>query len=149
MNCNIVKDLLPLYIDGCCSEESKKCVEEHIKACDKCKKVLEDMNTPCDGVSVSQAPIALNKVGFTVPFVCIDYNRSCIRGKNAVRSGERILGVESYRSRNRIYAFFGELVFCQGLQKQKKLFKLLFDCYTRNNDLCLCMVGIPLRNESF
>lgn len=62
MNCNIVKDLLPLYIDGCCSEESKKCVEEHIKACDMCKKVLEDMNTPCDGVSVSQAPIALNKV---------------------------------------------------------------------------------------
>ena len=28
MNCNIVKDLIPLYIDGCCSEESEKVVEE-------------------------------------------------------------------------------------------------------------------------
>ena len=43
MNCNIVKDLIPLYIDGCCSEESEKVVEEHIGDCDDCKRLLEDM----------------------------------------------------------------------------------------------------------
>lgn len=30
MNCDIVKDLIPLYIDGCCSEESKIAVKEHM-----------------------------------------------------------------------------------------------------------------------
>ena len=29
MNCNIMRDLLPLYADASCSEESKKAVEEH------------------------------------------------------------------------------------------------------------------------
>lgn len=62
MNCNIVKDLLPLYIDGCCSEESKNVVEEHMKACDECKKLFEDMKTPSDMVAVSKAPITFSKL---------------------------------------------------------------------------------------
>ena len=41
--CNIVKDLLPLYIDDLCSEDSKQMVEEHIKGCDECKRALELM----------------------------------------------------------------------------------------------------------
>ncbi|BCJ97545.1 DUF4825 domain-containing protein [Anaerocolumna chitinilytica] len=40
--CEIIKDLLPLYIDGVCSEDSKKAVEEHIKTCEDCKRELED-----------------------------------------------------------------------------------------------------------
>ena len=41
MNCNIVKDLIPLYIDGCCSEESVAAVEEHINSCPQCKEIYE------------------------------------------------------------------------------------------------------------
>ncbi len=62
MNCNIVKDLIPLYIDGCCSEESEKVVEEHINDCDDCKKLLEDMKSPSDIVEVSKAPKAFSKL---------------------------------------------------------------------------------------
>ncbi len=40
--CEIIKDLLPLYIDGVCSEDSKNAVEEHIKTCEDCKRELED-----------------------------------------------------------------------------------------------------------
>lgn len=39
--CDIIKDLLPLYIDGVCSEDSKRLVEEHIKTCESCKRELE------------------------------------------------------------------------------------------------------------
>lgn len=42
-NCEIVKDLLPLYLDEVCSEESKKLVEEHLKECNDCKKYLEEL----------------------------------------------------------------------------------------------------------
>ena len=44
MNCNVIQDLMVLYADDCCSEESKAIVEEHIKSCDKCKKAFEEMN---------------------------------------------------------------------------------------------------------
>lgn len=41
LSCEIVKDLLPLYMDEVCSPESRKAVEEHMKACESCRKVLE------------------------------------------------------------------------------------------------------------
>ena len=43
LNCNVVYDLLPLYLDGLCSEESKRMVEEHIESCVECRKALENM----------------------------------------------------------------------------------------------------------
>ena len=62
MNCDIVKDLIPLYIDGCCSEKSRNTVEEHIKACDDCKLLLEEMKAPADVVEVSKAPSPFRKL---------------------------------------------------------------------------------------
>lgn len=62
MNCDIVKDLLPLYIDGCCSEESKTVVEEHLNGCNACRKLFEDMKAPSDMIAVSKAPITFRKL---------------------------------------------------------------------------------------
>ena len=45
INCNIVKDLLPSYIDNISSEETKQLVEEHLKECEKCKEYLESMKS--------------------------------------------------------------------------------------------------------
>ncbi|MBQ7296592.1 MAG: zf-HC2 domain-containing protein [Clostridia bacterium] len=45
MNCEIVKDLLPLYIDKCCSAESSAEIEKHLKKCDDCKIILGTMKT--------------------------------------------------------------------------------------------------------
>ena len=45
INCNIIKDLLPSYIDNICSEETKQLVEEHLKECEKCKEYLESMKS--------------------------------------------------------------------------------------------------------
>lgn len=42
-NCELIKDLLPLYADEVCSEESRKAVAEHISQCDDCRKELEKM----------------------------------------------------------------------------------------------------------
>lgn len=36
-NCSVIEDLLPLYIDGVCGDESKKMVEEHLEKCHGCK----------------------------------------------------------------------------------------------------------------
>lgn len=43
MNCNIIKDLIPLYIDECCSPEASEEVKKHIGCCAECRKVFESM----------------------------------------------------------------------------------------------------------
>lgn len=39
--CNVNKDLLPLYVDNVCSEESKNMVEEHLAGCGECRKYYD------------------------------------------------------------------------------------------------------------
>lgn len=43
MKCEIIRDLMPLYLDACCSEGSRKLVEEHIKECESCRILLKQM----------------------------------------------------------------------------------------------------------
>lgn len=43
--CGIVQDLLPLYIDKCCSEESVEMVESHLSECEECKAVFDSMSS--------------------------------------------------------------------------------------------------------
>lgn len=62
MNCEIIKDLIPLYIDGCCSKESERAVEEHLGDCSECKKLFEEMKEPADIVAVSDSPKVFNKI---------------------------------------------------------------------------------------
>ncbi len=46
--CDIVGDLLFSYNDGILSNTSKELVEEHLKKCDKCKKILEEIKKEND-----------------------------------------------------------------------------------------------------
>lgn len=39
--CNITRDLLPLYIEELCSEDSREYVEEHLKQCSECTSTYE------------------------------------------------------------------------------------------------------------
>lgn len=39
--CDLIRDLLPLYHDGICSEVSKTLVNEHLKECADCMRALE------------------------------------------------------------------------------------------------------------
>lgn len=41
MNCDIIQDLIPSYVDEICSDASKRCVEEHIAECESCKNVVK------------------------------------------------------------------------------------------------------------
>lgn len=43
LNCEIVKDLLPLYVDGMVSEISKRSIESHLKNCTGCSEVYRNM----------------------------------------------------------------------------------------------------------
>lgn len=76
-NCNIIRDLLPLYADGVCSEESRKLIDEHTASCAECSRILEELknDTPAldlkierDGV-ISYQKKTLKRRGFTAGLI--------------------------------------------------------------------------------
>lgn len=46
VSCQIIEDLLPLYVDEACSEDSRHLIEEHLKECESCQKKLDEMSAP-------------------------------------------------------------------------------------------------------
>lgn len=45
MKCEIIRDLMPLYLDDVCSGETKQMVEEHLDECEECRKYIKQMQT--------------------------------------------------------------------------------------------------------
>ncbi|MDE5742240.1 MAG: zf-HC2 domain-containing protein, partial [Oscillospiraceae bacterium] len=43
VTCNVIDDLIPLYADGICSEDTKTIIEHHIAVCPECREKLEAM----------------------------------------------------------------------------------------------------------
>lgn len=43
INCNIIRDLLPLYADQICSNESRELVDEHLAECKDCSALLQQI----------------------------------------------------------------------------------------------------------
>ncbi len=42
-NCGVVEDLLPLYLDGMCGDESRQLIEEHLADCEDCRSLYESL----------------------------------------------------------------------------------------------------------
>lgn len=45
-SCKVIQDLLPLYIDDCCSSESRQIVATHVEECLDCRQALIEMRQP-------------------------------------------------------------------------------------------------------
>lgn len=43
--CEIVQDLLPLYVDCACSKSSSEMIYEHLETCPECKKLYENLRS--------------------------------------------------------------------------------------------------------
>lgn len=45
MNCEIIQNLLPAYLDESCSDEIKTIIEDHLKECPKCRNLVEELKS--------------------------------------------------------------------------------------------------------
>ncbi len=54
VTCNVIKDMLPLYLEGMLSDDSCAMIEEHIEQCQECKFYLDDMK------SSNKIPVDIN-----------------------------------------------------------------------------------------
>ncbi|WP_188890272.1 zf-HC2 domain-containing protein [Paenibacillus radicis (ex Gao et al. 2016)] len=77
MPCEVIKDLLPLYIDQVCSESSKQLVEEHLAKCDSCKAEYTKMQQE---IRLPQETAALNRTeANAIKEISAFWNRSIVK----------------------------------------------------------------------
>lgn len=41
MNCNLIKDLLPSYLDDICTRDTKAAVNQHLADCPQCRDLAK------------------------------------------------------------------------------------------------------------
>ncbi len=70
INCNIIKDILPLYLDHVVSEDTNALVEEHLLHCDQCNKELSllksSLSVPEVGITEKDDIAVLKKIGLDI-----------------------------------------------------------------------------------
>lgn len=122
--CNVILDLLPLYVEKITSEESNELVEEHIATCESCRKEMEQLNCTDSMVtldSVEPVPLQVIKknVGsrkrLAVAFAsCIVFLVTFIMFANLIRpnyvSYEKSGVTVEKNEQNVIYAHFSDEV---------------------------------------
>lgn len=57
IHCGIVRDLLPLYTEHLCGEESRLAVDEHLNTCADCRKALQDISVQDSTPSLEALPL--------------------------------------------------------------------------------------------
>lgn len=55
--CEVVQDLLPLYVDGLASGESARLIEEHVEFCPQCAAILDRLRAPLAQESGADAQV--------------------------------------------------------------------------------------------
>lgn len=58
LSCEIVQDLLPLYADEVCSQQSRLAVGEHLRECERCRKLVESTANLPDLEVQPEQPVA-------------------------------------------------------------------------------------------
>ena len=48
LSCKVIEDMLPMYYDKVCSEESATLVDEHLKECPRCSHILSQLQSDVD-----------------------------------------------------------------------------------------------------
>lgn len=59
--CNVVRDLIPLYIDGAASQDSREVVEKHLSECNPCREVYQEMRNTLPDSGAAQELAELDK----------------------------------------------------------------------------------------
>ena len=85
LTCEVVRDLLPSYVDGLTNDVSNQAVEQHIKICENCRKLYHEMQETVNGEYLSEQDLEQmgRKADFKGPSE-IDYLKK-IRRKNRMR----------------------------------------------------------------
>lgn len=95
ITCDIINDLLPSYVDGVCSEDSCKLVEEHLHDCARCSQKLKYMKNPikCPEIQTTEKnrkSVYQNKTKKSYKTYCCCYHyQLCCQRRHVCYPGSR------------------------------------------------------------
>lgn len=89
-NCEIIKDLLPIYIDGLCSPTSSTLVEQHLSTCKQCKQIHTQMLKEFEVEQVEVNKIAIQQ---KQPFEKMNHIFKSYRGFSKILEWMTVLAV--------------------------------------------------------
>ena len=69
-SCDIIRDLLPGYIDGVLSKTGTNAVKEHLEKCGECNRVYREMTEEMESMLKSVLYMALFFLGFFSFSIC-------------------------------------------------------------------------------
>lgn len=55
-DCSLIKDILPLYVEGMVSERSRELIDRHLAECGECRLVYEEMTAPAFDAQLQADP---------------------------------------------------------------------------------------------
>ncbi len=56
INCNVIQDILTLYIDDSVSDDTKALVEEHLQNCEGCRRLYNELTGASCEISIADFP---------------------------------------------------------------------------------------------
>lgn len=96
IDCEIIQDAMPLYLDGLSGDVTNEIIEEHLKECEKCRRVCEKLKADRERLleetraQNEEAVCYLSKKRIVYTDYRVVYNN--VNGIAALRRGRKIRG---------------------------------------------------------
>ncbi|WDV46856.1 zf-HC2 domain-containing protein [Clostridiaceae bacterium M8S5] len=62
MECNVILDLLPLYEEGLCREETNEIIDKHLQECEYCREIKKAMSMNIEQLNIEKPALKEDKL---------------------------------------------------------------------------------------
>lgn len=112
--CNIVRDILPLYVEDMVSEDTVSFIEEHLESCAECREELAELKKSSEIADMSK-PVPVNYVNEAAPLKAV---------KKRLRRRQMLMILLSFAVTVVLIGGVGFVLFYRGVPADSENFKL-------------------------
>lgn len=146
-DCEIIRDLLPLYVDDVCSTGTKELVEKHLKNCNECQKIFEAMEKEEHNKNYDEKEsiksfnnkikrnktkaVVISLIIFVIGMLLIKYIYSCILFNHIINKAHKFSDIDNMYIQKMENSLSGEIFVTKEYYKDGK-FKEVHESYTKD-----------------
>ncbi len=146
-DCEIIRDLLPLYVDDVCSTGTKELVEKHLKNCNECQKILKNMEKDEHNINSDEKEsiksfnnkikrnktkaVVISLIIFVIGMLLIKYIYSCILFNHIINKAHKFSDIDNMYIQKMENSLSGEIFVTKEYYKNGK-FKEVHESYTKD-----------------
>lgn len=146
-DCEIIRDLLPLYVDDVCSTGTKELVEKHLKNCNECQKILKNMEKDEHNINSDEKEsiksfnnkikrnktkaVVISLIIFVIGMLLIKYIYSCILFNHIINKAHKFSDIDNMYIQKMENSLSGEIFVTKEYYKNGKS-KEVHESYTKD-----------------